>query len=65
MSNESEPGDGRLAESADMIVDPDPDDPADLAGAAAEETVDHLHDEVDQLAADADPTGTGQDSEQG
>ena len=55
----TEPADDRTAESAAMIDTPVEGDPADLAGVAASGTADRMHDEVDQIAQDADPDGPG------
>jgi len=49
----------RTTESADMIESPLEGDPADLAGTAADGTADKMHDEVDQIAEDADTTSAG------
>ncbi|MEJ7702492.1 MAG: hypothetical protein WKF47_01885 [Geodermatophilaceae bacterium] len=50
---------GRMNESADMVEIPAEGDPADLTQTAAEGTADKMHDEVDQIAEDADATSAG------
>ncbi len=46
----------RATESADMIESPAEGDPADLAGTAASDTAGKMHDEVDEIADEADTT---------
>ena len=59
MTESETPADDRTAESADLVTDPPANDPADLSGSAGEATADQMHDEVDEIAEDADPDGPG------
>ena len=59
MTEAGTPADDRTAESADLVTDPPSGDPADLSGSAGEATADQMHDEVDDIAEEADPDGPG------
>ena len=51
-----------MSDTADArdLFEPLPDvDPGDTSGREASEAAEHSHDEVDQLAEDADPDGPG------
>ena len=59
MTDTGTPADDRTAESADMVIDPPDNDPADLTESAAQETTDQMHGEVDAIAEKADPNAPG------
>ena len=50
MPDTDTPADDRTDESADMVADASEADPADLTGAASEETASKMHDETDEIA---------------